>query len=186
MKQNGEIDGAEWIFLLTGGVGLDNPHKNPTSWLENVYWDEMCRLNQLPAFNGLTKSFSAEQAAWKRIFDSANPHREPLPSPWDKKLKSFQKLLVVRVIRSDKLVPAVQDFVLGNMGQQYIEPPPFDLSKSFVDSQCFIPLIFVLTPGADPTAVLLKFAEDMGFGGYKLQSLSLVIKIRIVALERMI
>ena len=46
-------------------------------------------------------------------------------------------------------------------------------SKSYAESLCHIPLIFVLTPGADPTAVLLKFAEDMGFGGYKLQSLSL-------------
>src|SRR5579863_9236691 len=59
------------------------------------------------------------------------------------------------------------------MGQKFIEPPPFDLSKSYAESQSYIPLIFVLTPGADPTAVLLKFSEDMGFGGERLQALSL-------------
>lgn len=50
MKSRDEIDLTEWMFLLTGGVGLDNPHKNPTNWLIDKSWDELCRLDDLTKF----------------------------------------------------------------------------------------------------------------------------------------
>lgn len=50
LNKQGKMTIAQWMFLLTGGVGLENPHKNPTSWLPAKSWDELCRLDAIPRF----------------------------------------------------------------------------------------------------------------------------------------
>jgi len=65
----------------------------------------------------------------------------------------------LRTIRPDKLVPAISLFVVGYLGHEFISPPPFDLATIFKDSSQLVPLIFILSPGADPLNGLLKFAD---------------------------
>ena len=72
-----------------------------------------------------------------------------------------------------QIVLALTDFVMEKLGKKFVEPPPFDLAKSYNDSNNCTPLIFILSPGADPTMSLLKFAEDKGFSGNKFNSISL-------------
>ena len=69
------------------------------------------------------------QAPWKAIFDSTTPAEQPLPDPWEQNLTPVQRLMVLRVLRPDKLVLAVQRFVLQEMGSKFVEAPPFDLDK---------------------------------------------------------
>ncbi|ALC38670.1 Dhc36C [Drosophila busckii] len=174
MKHENLIDNGEWMFLLTGGIGLENPHKNPASWLGVQNWDEVCRLSSLPNFKGLREDVTANPDRWKLMFDAKSPQDlAAIPADWKKRITMFQQLLILRVFRPDKLVPAVLNFVATELGPKFVDPPQFDLSASFGDSHCCVPMIFILTPGSDPTATLLKFAEDQGFGTNRLFSLSL-------------
>ena len=71
--------------------------------------------------------------------------REPLPGHWDTDLDSFQKMIVLKCIRLDRLTNAMQDFVSNKLGQRFIEPQTADLGLAFKDSSPTSPLIFILS-----------------------------------------
>ena len=50
LNKQGKMSQSQWMFFLTGGVGLENPNPNPTKWLPGKSWDEICRLNEVPGF----------------------------------------------------------------------------------------------------------------------------------------
>jgi dynein heavy chain len=49
------------------------------------------------------------------------------------------------------------------MGGQYIDTPPFNLEQAYNDSDKMTPLIFILSPGADPRIEITNLAELKGF-----------------------
>lgn len=152
LKEKKAINEEIWYFLLTGGVALDNPYPNPASeWLSEKSWGEIVRASSLPRLKGLMEDVEHNTKEWKQIYDSAWPHEEILPLPW-KFLQTLERMAILRCLRPDKMVPAIQDFICETMGKVFIEAPTFDLQGSYNDSSCCAPLIFVLSPGADPMA----------------------------------
>ncbi|KAL8585021.1 Dynein heavy chain 3, axonemal [Nucella lapillus] len=167
-KGEGQIMEDVWRFLLTGGVALDNPYPNPApEWMTDKAWGEIVRASALPVLEGYMEHVQENLGSWKAFYDSPLPHTEQLPDKFDA-LANLDRMVVLRTLRPDKIVPAVQDYIANTMGHAFIEPPTFDLPGSFADSNCCAPLIFVLSPGADPMAALLKFGTDK-----KIQTISL-------------
>ncbi|KAJ3371981.1 Dynein heavy chain 7, axonemal [Kappamyces sp. JEL0680] len=175
LRANNEVDAAEWRFILTGGVGVGEgfiPNPDP-SWVTEKSWNEVCRMSDIPAFFGFSKQFHDHINAWRELFDSVDPQDYKMPGDWDEKLNGFQKLMVLRCLRPDKMTLAIANYIVSKMGKRFVEPPPFDLASSYADSNPTSPLIFVLSPGADPMTELLRFAESKGMGGSKIASISL-------------
>ena len=58
------------------------------------------------------------------------------------------------------MILLIKNFVLNILGKTFIESPVFDLKGSFHDSTPTTPIIFVLSPGADPIAYLIALAKE--------------------------
>ncbi|CAB1113079.1 unnamed protein product [Ectocarpus sp. CCAP 1310/34] len=176
MQGERRMDGEELRFFLQGATSLDleepNPLANGEGWLTDKTWGEIITAGKLEAMSGFAESFKSNLSVWEGVFVSADPWAEIEEVVGDA-YQPFQKLCLLRAIRPDIVVPGVQTFVAQEMGTSFIEPPPFDLRACYEDSTCSTPLIFVLTPGADPMTELLRVADEMGFGGKKLASISL-------------
>ncbi|KAK5669543.1 hypothetical protein QVD99_003934 [Batrachochytrium dendrobatidis] len=172
LRKYNDLDEAEFAHFMTGGIGLGGqciPNPDP-SIISEKGWTEIGRLSDLPAFKGLIQEFSL--SGWKQVIDTNDLLEVKFPGKWNT-INDFQHLLIIRALRPEKIVPSVQEFVKAKLGHKFIEPPIFDLAGSYEDSSNHSPLIFILSPGVDPMAQLIKFAEDQGFGGQKCQSISL-------------
>ncbi|KAG6956166.1 hypothetical protein JG687_00010768, partial [Phytophthora cactorum] len=163
---NGTIDGTELRYFFTGNTQMDLQKAKPVgseAWLNDKTWANIVGLDALPSFAGFSDAFAKELGLWEVSYNATDPAETLMNIPVVAALDAFQRIIVLRCIRPDKVIPAVMSFVATEMGQRFIEPQPFDLKAGFDDSNCSTPLIFVLTPGADPMSELLKLAAELGF-----------------------
>lgn len=110
----------------------------------------------------VVKNFKQHSRRWREIVESANPLQEKFPSldveGQPKNLGNFTKLCLVKALVPGKFITSVRELVVREQGEDFLNPPLFDIERSFADSSSAIPLIFVL-PGADPLNALSTFAK---------------------------
>jgi len=169
-----DLNPLEIRFFLQGNTTMDLPEPNPApEWLSEKSWGDILALGNLHTFSSFVSHFKTNLSDWKSVSDAPENPSAVLDQILDEdEFDDFQKLCILRCLRLEAVGREIQSFVKKKMGGQYITPPPFDLASCYADSKCDTPLIFVLTPGADPMTQLYALADSLGFT-QKLTSLSL-------------
>ncbi|XP_028992315.1 dynein axonemal heavy chain 2 isoform X2 [Betta splendens] len=165
----GKLNMDEYSFFLRGGLVLDKEDQmdNPcTSWLADSSWDNITELDKLPNFHGIMASFEQYPRDWHLWFTSTEPERATLPGDWENNCNELQRMLIVRSLRQDRVSFCVSSFIVNNLGSSFVEPPVLDMKAVVEESSCRTPLIFVLSPGVDPTGALVQLAEASGMSSH--------------------
>lgn len=163
LESAGKLNTDEYQFFLRGGIVLDrdNQMDNPCSnWLPDSSWDNITELDKLTNFHGLITSFEQYPRDWNLWYTSSEPENSSLPGEWDNACNELQKMLIVRSLRQDRVSFCITSFIVNNLGSRFVEPPVLDMRSVVDDSTEKTPLIFVLSPGVDPTTLLLQLAES--------------------------
>ena len=92
---------------------------------------------------------------------------------YGQRLSNFQRLMLLRCFRVDRIYLAVTQYVSEIMGDQFITPPVIHFEAIWEQSKPISPIIFILSPGSDPTTDLLKLAERSEFGVGKVKLLAM-------------
>ncbi|KPI89879.1 dynein heavy chain putative dynein heavy chain point mutation [Leptomonas seymouri] len=172
-----EVDPTLLRWVLMGGFEEDDHSAvpNPFTWMPELSWKLLRRAaTQLEGFSELTDLVQRHEMFFMDFYESSYPLELELPGVL-RDMSSIEKMVVVRCLRMDKVVPAVCNYVSETLGEYFVEPPLYAL-ETVVDELAYdpsVPIILVLSPGADPNAELDRVAELRGMSQSKLYKLSL-------------
>jgi dynein heavy chain len=81
--------------------------------------------------------------------------------------------MLLRCFRVDRVYLAVTDYVATIMSEQFVTPPVISFESIWEQSTTTSPIVFILSPGSDPTTDLLKLAERSNFGVNRVKLLAM-------------
>lgn len=179
MDGDGELDRAQLDFFLKGDTSISSDgdtRKKPCEWISDSGWKDLLKLDSMgAAFEGIAQSLEQNESAWSAWYELEAPEMEPFPEGYAKKLNSFEGLLLTRCFRPDRVYNAVKLFIMGHprLGEKYVQPPVLNFQRIYNQSTEYTPMVFILSPGADPALDIQVLGEELGFAGNLFKTVSL-------------
>eukprot|EP00913_Durusdinium_trenchii_P027179 g25501.t1 len=110
----------------------------------------------------ISEMYEYSLSSYLGVFDTALRDAKP-----DKieKVDLFKQVLIIRSIRPDRMITATKGFIAYKLSDYYVQPPSL--------SSEWMPIVFILSPGADPQSDVAKLGDQLGFTGPKFRFVSL-------------
>eukprot|EP00798_Chlamydomonas_sp_ICE-L_P031818 gene31818-7022_t len=173
-------------FFLKGNLSLEKSRREkPYEWFPEQGWQDLMRVVQMGTVKlspegrmhplaKLADDMETDEGVWRAYYELENPEEAELPMGYHKSLSVFEKLLVLRCVRMDRVSVGITRFVISAMTERYVQPPTLDYLNIFKQSTENTPIVFILSPGADPAFDVFKLGEELGFKpGAKLKYMAL-------------
>ena len=160
LVSSGEL-GAELVSVfLKGGGSLDikSVARKPKDWIPDRCWLDIVALSKLPSFSDILESFQRSDGLWRRWYDLEAPEGADVPDFQDR-ITKFEKMMIVKALREDRTMVAAQEYIANAIGQQFVESVPLSMEKTWEETTPFVPVICILSPGADPTKLIEELAK---------------------------
>ncbi|GJQ81468.1 btv [Trypoxylus dichotomus] len=153
------VPDEEWNFFLgqiTSSKVESKPESNVPNWIPEQLHHQvlLLQVHQPNIFIALNLS---ESTAWK---DFMNVSKCEAKFPQHVKLTEFQKILVIQILRPDRLYSALTQFCLHVTGLKNLNMDVLQLSQILQESSCFEPILLLTTSGNDPSAEIRELAES--------------------------
>lgn len=82
--------------------------------------------------------------------------------PSDKRLTSFQQILIIQALRPDRLQIAMRDFAVRVLNLKDISPSSTNIRVIYEhETTASEPILFIVSPGSDPSEELKELAESV-------------------------
>ena len=149
---DGKLTQEEVDYLVDGKQSPDPGNMGPLhEWLPVSIWPRIKALEGLKRFSGLGDAMQSESDEWQRWFDSEMPEVTKFPGEYQKTLSQFDRMIVLRAMRPDRVTTALKHWIEAVMGKDYVFQKPFDMPATFLETSNQTPVFFVLFAGVDPT-----------------------------------
>lgn len=133
-QEAGKVDDSCWNYLLRGPIGAkiavpkkpDYPTLSEPMWVASHYLSRTYeKFEPLPddILNGIYVRIGDFDLVIRVIPES----RRKSKIPWDEILDDFEKLMLLKTLREEKLVFAITEYVKINLGKAFIESPQVSL-----------------------------------------------------------
>jgi len=174
LKEADTLDEALYDFFIKGNTSIEKSSKTPYAWVSDAGWHDLQRLiNVDEGLATIVDDLAANPQEWQNWYDLDAPESVPYPMGYSDKCNIFQKIALLRVFRPDRVTVGAQQFVIEKMSDKYVQPPVLNFMKVYEQSSPFTPVLFVLSPGADPAYDVFALADKLGFGGPKMKFIAL-------------